>query len=1051
MLQKLGTTIIYGAGAGTGKTSTLVRELVDAVNGGGRFTAPISADGIIATTFTNAAAQELSSRVRSELVSAGHFDSAAEVVGGYFGTVNSVCARLISEFGIYAGIPPIANVISEERCSIVFRAACANTLQSHANSIQRHAERLGIEQWEETIFNVAQLARVNCIEPAKLLECAEASWRSLHDFLDEPSLIDAEPKLMGILNAARIELDERQDGKKITTDAVDTISKSIRRLRARGTLSWQNWVQLSKLRASARLDAILQPLREFARDHIRHPRLHDDLKTFIEHVFRCAADAMAEYEEYKRMRGLVDFVDQERLCLQMLQSESTRRLLNKQFTLLLVDEFQDTSPLQLAIFCEIGRIVEQSIWVGDEKQAIFGFRGADSALMNAACEYIVNSGGGERIEQTVNYRSRPELVQLVNDAFRSAMLSAGITSAFVDLSPSRSKPANSTACIHLWRLGPGDWSQNLDALARKIKSLLDDTEGVRIIDRLQGVERSPRGEDIAILCRSNERRAQVAAALARCSIPVDTERSGLMKTVEVLRALAAMRYLVDRADTVAALGLVRLDQPVGWLASVARDGVETIIKTNPHLIRLDSLRRRCRELTPREVLELAIEYGGCIETAESQKCRQQAFANLDRLRGLARQFEDRCRIDNRSCSPSGLLQFLHYECSNAAQPGVASPDTVRVTTYHKSKGLEWPIVILLDLQHVEDCDLFGAEVESASDAINISQPLDGRSIRFWPWPYGSQRKDTILGERVAESVTGELSSRRALAEQIRLLYVGMTRARDHLVLAAKSTPAGLRWLDCLDSNSDEPVFRIDDKRAFGGHEVNVQNIASVIPPKLQHEEYTNFSAVRQSEVNFPPFSLCASSQASQTNEVRQYSSFKIGDRLVVGTQPDETAFGNAVHQYFAIAFVNDIADGAKHNLAVAEDVLRRFGCDVRIADELVKASLRFESFVRTRFATAEIRCEVPVHGRIGLQRVHGFIDMLIETDSGSIIVEHKTFPGRAINLEARIHKYSAQLDVYRALLTSTGAISVRETWIHLPVLGRICVVPVESRDALGVR
>lgn len=1051
MLEKLGTTIIYGAGAGTGKTSALVHELISAIRGSGRFSTPVSADGIIATTFTNAAAQELASRVRTELISVGHPLPAAHVVGGYLGTVNSICSRLVSEFGIHAGIPPIANVISEERSSVVFRSASTGALRLHAGSIRKLADRLSIEQWEETIFTVAQLARVNDIEPTRLSDCADSSWQLLKGHLDTPGMPVSAHDLMSILKAASRELSERLDGKKVTAAAIDVINKSIRSLCARGDISWQNWVQLSKLHASAALDPVLKPLREFARGHIRNPQLHDDLKEFIERVFRCAADAMIEYERYKRKRGLVDFVDQEHLCLQMLQSEAVRRLLGAQFSLLLVDEFQDTSPLQLAIFCELGRIVEQSIWVGDEKQAIFGFRGADSALMNAACEQVLRAGSGERIEQTVNFRSRPELVKLVNDVFRSSMLATGITPAFTELSPSRSSLFGPSPCIRLWRLGAGDWSQNLSALANKVKSWLDGMEEISIVDRLRGTERPPRGSDIAILCRSNERRAQVAAALARYSIPVDTERSGLMNTPEVLRAMAALRYLVDRADTVAALELVRLDSAGDWLNLLARDSVDEVVRANRYLAQLDGLRRQCRELTPREVLEIAIEYGGCVETAEVREERQQAFANLDRLRGLARQFEDRCRIDSQSSSPAALLQYLHYECSVASQPGVASPETVRVLTYHKSKGLEWPIVVLLDLQHLEESDCFGAEVTSDCE-INIVHPLKGRSIRYWPWPYGAQRQDTILGERVAESVAGQSRSKQAFADRIRLLYVGMTRARDHLILATKSTPSGLRWLECLDNPSEQPLLHVGNTSTFGGHEIEVENLGRPMPYELDQAKCANFSAPSRCEVKFPPFSLCASSQKTQTTNVPlRCNWFRIGQRLTAGEGPDEAAFGSALHQYFAIVFGDDIANGARNDIAIAKDILRKFGCDEHFAEELVTASQRFEHFLKARCAKASIRCEVPVYGRLGLQRIRGYIDMLIQTDNGCIIVDHKTFPGRTAKLCQRIDKYCAQLDTYRRLLGDTGQVSVTETWIHLPILARICVVPVESLDTLGVR
>src|SRR5204862_4090544 len=127
-----------------------------------------------------------------------------------------------------------------------------------------------------------------------------------------------------------------------------------------------------------------------------------------------------------------DFVDQEALALELLRREDVRAALQGQLDLVLVDEFQDTSPLQLAIFLELASLARQSVWVGDQKQAIYGFRGTDPALMDAVIESLtaistdpelvlaaVEAVGKHAKLETlsVSYRSRPELVHLTSDVF----------------------------------------------------------------------------------------------------------------------------------------------------------------------------------------------------------------------------------------------------------------------------------------------------------------------------------------------------------------------------------------------------------------------------------------------------------------------------------------------------------------------------------------------------------------------------------------------------------------------------------------------------------
>ena len=115
---------------------------------------------------------------------------------------------------------------------------------------------------------------------------------------------------------------------------------------------------------------------------------HDDLERFITQAFACAAEALERFSEFKRDRGLIDFADQEALALELLRRPEVRERLSEWFDLLMVDEFQDTSPIQLAVFLEMAKVVKKSLWVGDQKQAIFGFRQTDPALVNAVIEVI---------------------------------------------------------------------------------------------------------------------------------------------------------------------------------------------------------------------------------------------------------------------------------------------------------------------------------------------------------------------------------------------------------------------------------------------------------------------------------------------------------------------------------------------------------------------------------------------------------------------------------------------------------------------------------------
>lgn len=135
----------------------------------------------------------------------------------------------------------------------------------------------------------------------------------------------------------------------------------------------------------------------------------------------------------------------------------------------------------------------------------------------------------------------------------------------------------------------------------------------------------------------------------------------------------------------------------------------------------------------------------------------------------------------------------------------AGDGSVTVLTYHRVKGLEWPVVVLGSLDKKEKRTPFDVAPESDRPVFNPRNPLDGRWIRYWPWPYGAQKK-TRLADVAEASGVGRAVSLREDKERVRLLYVGFTRARDHLVLAVREDKKGQRKTEWLDTLCDAEGF-----------------------------------------------------------------------------------------------------------------------------------------------------------------------------------------------------------------------------------------------------
>src|SRR5690606_33072469 len=194
----------------------------------------------------------------------------------------------------------------------------------------------------------------------------------------------------------------------------------------------------------------------------------------------------------------------------------------------------------------------------------------------------------------------------------------------------------------------------------------------------------------------------------------------------------------------------------------------------------------------------------------------QRLANLDALRALASEYEALCRSDGSACTIVGLLQYFSTAAevswdgeemtANDDQSFTEDAGAVVIMTYHRAKGLEWPVVVLSSLDKGTQDDAFGVHLESEHPEFDPDAPLAGRWIRYWPRLFARRKNGVPLVERVEASVYGQRDRREDLEERARLLYVGMTRARDHLVFATRDKTT---WLDELTTHG-EPLIRFGE-------------------------------------------------------------------------------------------------------------------------------------------------------------------------------------------------------------------------------------------------
>lgn len=1058
------------AGAGSGKTYYLTNLLAGKLED-----KSARASAVLATTFTVKAATELRERARGTLLKKGNLGLAAAIGQARIGTINSVCGQLIQRFCFELGVSPDQQILDEQQTSRVASIALESAqTPDEIGSLIEVARRLDIGQGDfpskggreqklekavaKTLRELMAAARENNLSPEQLdgmgvrnADAMLSCWPVTVDGLSEA--LDAElEKLIPQLEAA-VNKDKPTD---VLRKAFNRCCDSQQQLRE-GRLPWSSWAALAKLNAGAPQRPIVEALQDTAKRHASHPQFHADVRLYLDLMFGIASRGLAAFEQAKREMGVVDFTDQEVLLLRGLkQSEVMQQALREELDLVLVDEFQDTNPLQLAIFIELAKLAKSSVWVGDRKQAIYGFRGTDSTLIQQVLDSVEGWGGKVGTALTDSWRSTPALVELVNEAFVAAF--DPVLAADVALNPVRDAIAGSTD-LQTWtfEIPPGKRALDVTGLGPALAQLLQsETE---VFDKEAKVLRRIQPSDIAILCRTNSTIKSVVGALGRWDIPVAAERPGLLATPETQLVVACLRRLHDSGDTVASaviIGLTQALEPEEWihdrLSFLAGAKRNKHGEWEPHLsswgvagagalpllTRLDGLRDRLLSLTPFEALRLAKAESGvaslCYSWAIDKRAAQVRIANVEKLLSLGRQYEDECLSSGQPATVNGLLLWLQKLDAEAKDGrAAASHGAVEVTTFHGAKGLEWPVVVVVGLDHAYRTDLW--QVRARTDGeFDVSTPLANRFVHYWPYPYGASKSDETAAAEA--SGTGQAMADAALEENRRLLYVSLTRARDQIVLISRPGSNGgeppLHWLN--EAKATNTFWPGTVKRAIDGVEILcaeshwVMEQTHAEPPE-KVTEVQRFYPPRMPVEHLP---LWVRPSAVQVPGYRVHSIEVIGTRIEVRPHTDFTLLGSALHNCIACATA-DPAIGVQ--LVEVTEILNRWGVGTAIDPQAALDQVNaFSRWWKAKWPQAAAISEVPFEAKRADGSVsRGQIDLLLTVDGGRILFDHKSDP-RGVGAGDRLAlTHGGQLAEYAQAIEVASGDPVLERWLFLPV------------------
>lgn len=1062
---------VISAGAGSGKTHRLTTELLEFLKSG-----QVRPSGVVATTFTNKAAAELHERVRKCLIEEGLGNMANELGHALIGTVHSLGVRLLSRFALEAGISPNVDILAEEDQQVFFSHSLATVLTpDRVHKLEDLATRLSLSasdhysaDWRKMLKDVTELARANDFDATALALSKRLSIEELEEFL-KPDETDGhlagqsaeawDKRLEELIATTMQALQANGDGTKKTQTVVDELQTMLNLLQRGEKLPWADWAKISKLSPGVKSLPLVEDLLVFSRAHYLHPNFQNDLRIFIEEIFDLAVAALAEYSDFKKQRGLIDYTDMEVMVRHLLDRPDVQAVLNDELDLLMVDEFQDTSPLQLDIFLKLSRIAQKSVWVGDPKQSIYGFRGAEPELIQA----IIDQQGGLHPDniQPYSWRSREGLVNFCNAVFTSAF--GQLPAAQVALTARRiasEEPPGVGEPICIWELVNADAAGRMRqdwmylAIASAIAQLL--SEPPLVLPKEEKNWRKARAGDVAVLCRSNVACQQMAMALHLVGLKASVARAGLLDTAEARLLIACLRLILNKYDSLSKAELWYLSGDHN-LENILQNRLDYILAMNNGaseagwgsevgvISQINRLRHVVGELSASEIIQVVLDELDLRRTIIQWGNAEQRLSNVEEIVKLAGNYEDACHRRNAAASLGGFLLWLNElaAANNDFQGMADTPDAVRVLTYHKSKGLEYPIVVCNNLWQSLRAELWGAAIVRKPGPVNLDDPLGGRWLRFWVNPYGNQAQKTVLAERLVGSETQRMETERAQAEEKRLLYVGLTRARDYLILPfANKYP--LKWLNRV-MNLPEHLNGVEhvlDESAltWNGQPLRIAmrrfefDNEPVAYTQQMQESYSYFERPA-GKTDHPEYFLDVADWKVKYEvlETWQY------DAPVVGADDDlakhlthffrslRTSYNVTVLQGMVQDFLKRVPEFGK--IQTLEEILRRIMCWFEVMRKEIPGEYEFIQ---------------PIQGELEGKKFQLELDVVASLKDSLCILQHCHIPQEGKAKEKALKQETAKLHISKLAVVKSFSVNECKLYLNSPLSGQLLRIGIKA-------
>lgn len=1127
-------SLIVSAAAGSGKTAVLTERIARHILEGA------SPDDLLVVTFTRAAAAEMKKRIGDRLSAlaaqqqgdeAARLYAAAEGIGrANISTIDGFCSHVLRRHFDIAGLDPAFRA-GEEAENLALRQEALDELMERYYA-QKGFSDLVDAFGEEAEFSAQFLRLYDFImaqpEPMEWLKEAIDKYDIAEDAL--PLCPAAEEYLKGlkvrlgaymdILRSRRDEIaEDYPKTAAILDDDLTQLGGALLQKSLRGyanQLSACAFATFSMRGAEKSYSEYVKKPRDDMKKEVqkhialsgkpmvRQAKLLAGIKPLLDMLYSFTGDFIALYSEKKEQAGIIDYADMEHIALGLLRLPAVAKEYRDRFSFVFIDEYQDCSPLQNALFSALAR-PDNLFIVGDVKQSIYGFRMAEPTMFTERIDEF--SRRDAALHLSANFRSSNEVIEGVNSIFTPIMTreTGGVDyDETARLVHGRRDASPGGAELHvISRSAPLDTGDAADEnteeqllaaeaealfAAGRIRELLCES----FTDR-KGNTRNYKYSDIVILHSSPKNVAEAwVRTLSREGIPVYAELTGgYFDAIEVQIFLNLLAIIDNPLQDIPLISVLR--SPIGGfsteelitLRADCREGLfyealkagadrDTPLghKAGGFLGRLKRWRAQGELYDITELIAMLLEDTGFENYVSALPGGQSRRANLEAL------IKNAGIYSNSGHGIRGFLRFMEKARSGdslgAAQ--IASANVVRLISIHKSKGLEFPAVILGGLSVN-----FNKKSRSSVLVLDSSLGIGLKAAR------GSSRELNLYHSAIAERIW-----RREISERMRLLYVAMTRASEKLIMLCsfrdveKGLGAGRipvtpntcsgaeRFADWIlpvlfSSPSGNPLREYLGMPPLSGHKpilcaVHPALRASALGAALPREEYLAFTrqAVEEGPGEYAELFAWRYPYGADTVLPSKISvSQLIGNLPELGQYPDfmrDSMAERAVSRGTAAHKLMEHLPIAKHTFASVNACLKELtdrGTLTKKEAEGIYAANIVDFFSKglgsRMLASPRVERELAFNHRVKANSVfdadtdetlllQGIIDCCFIEGGGWVLIDYKTDyvpKGRAKEVAM---SHAKQLRLYKSALEELTGIPVKECWIHLLSTGESVLV-----------